>query len=287
VTGASLGTTALAVEDLIAATTFGTHTYQLAVTYDDANDNRNLQLLSNIETINILDVDTQTASGSINLGNILTSTEANVNYTIVPVLDSVTATSLHVYNTQTGALFGTFDQGDALTGNFLISNLASNSEYRVDLVANINGNSVTLNTTSFVTLPANQNENFVYSNVNFVSATDDAAIISVKLNGSNDLLATVTTAEITLNDGQTYPITGNQLSLLKTSQTVQLNLNNLTDDTNYVATLAITGATLHESTDIDVAFRTLPTNNSGAPFPEFTSIGFFQTTLGDNNVTTT
>jgi len=257
------------------------------VTYDDANGNRNLQLLSNTQTVNILDNDTQTASGSINLGNILTSSEANVNYEIVPVLDTVTATSLHVYNTQTGALFSTFDQGDVLAGNFLISNLASNSEYRVDLVANVNGNIVTLNTTTFVTLPANQNENFVYSNVNFVSATDDAATISVKLNGSNILLATVTSAEITLNDGQTYAITGNQLSLLKASQTVQLNLNNLADDTNYVATLAITGATLHESTDIDVAFRTLPANGSIVPLPEFTSVGFFQTTQGVDNVTTT
>jgi len=154
-------------------------------------------------------------------------------------------------------------------------------------VANVNGDIVTLNSTTFVTLPANQNPDFVYSNVNFVSATDEDAIISVKLIGNNELLATVTSAEITLNDGQTFLIIGNQLSLLKTGQTVQLSLNNLTADTNYVATLAITGATLHQSADINVAFRTLPANGSIVPIPEYTSIGFFQTTPGVNNVTAT
>jgi len=115
--------------------------------------------------------------------------------------------------------------------------------------------------------------------------TDNNATIAITLAGSEADLAGIDSASINLGGVRTDQISSSQLAQLKSGQTTLITINNLNANTNYTATLQITGRNLDANSIATQQFRTLPLYGQNLQ-PIFNSNNFYQTTVGVTNVTT-
>jgi len=263
------------------ATTFGTHQYQLQLDYTDSNG-VSRQITSAISLTNIFDNNIVTATGRILPGAILTSNSASFNYVFTPNNNLITNQDIKVYNTLTNDLIEVITLNNLAGSTQTAVTLLASTQYRADLVADIDGVNTIMSSTSVTTPPTNILPGNIAVNMVASSITANSAVISTQLIGNQADLAGITEATFNFSPTVNYQISDEQLAILKTGQNVNLAITGLTAATNYEAFFAVTGATIDASSPVRVNFTTL--SNSTTIQPTFNSSSFNQTARGQQQV---
>jgi len=138
---------------------FGTHTYQLQITYTSTTGQRNQVLMSQPQMVTILAGPIATATANLTLGQLLTADSASFNYAIDPANDQITNQVITIFNNTTGLVVDTLSLSNILSGTVIANGtLLPETEYRAELIADLNGVSTSMTMLNFKTLPTNLND---------------------------------------------------------------------------------------------------------------------------------
>jgi len=138
---------------------FGTHTYQLQITYTSTTGQRNQVLMSQPQMVTILAGPIATATANLTLGQLLTADSASFNYAIDPANDQITNQVITIFNNTTGLVVDTLSLSNNLSGTANANGtLLPETEYRAELIADLNGVSTSMTMLNFKTLPTNLND---------------------------------------------------------------------------------------------------------------------------------
>jgi len=254
-------TTVSAVGSHVSPTAFGTHTYQLKITYTDLNGNTDLAVYSTTQSITIFELSDLMPTGTIST-SMVSQTAASVDYEIERVVNNFDNVEVIFTNAATTDIVDSFNFGVQTAATVTTTNLLPNQVYNVSLSADVNGINTTLATTSFLTLSTDMTPGMISSSLTTVSTTFNTAQLQLLVGGNPTDLANLTAGQIIVTpNNQTINLTNADLTTLKSMAPVTIDINNLIELTEYEAVFSITGTILSPSSDYTEIFTTDNNNN--------------------------
>jgi len=267
----------------IVATIYGNNTYQLVTNYVDANG-VNGTITSNPINTSIL-VDNQfEVTGQILLGSLLSSSAASFDYNITEVTGTASNVEVIVSDFTTGQEIETINNGNNLEGTVESRLLAPYTLYYAELVATVDSNVIVLDTTSFMTLSLNPDDQTVFANVNVTNVTANSVTYNLRLTGTDAALNTVDNAYFETTTGQIVNLSAANYVDIKAGNNTTVTMPGLLANTNYTSYFFVTDGQLDNNSNIRSDFRTSGTNDT-ANTPIFTGSLNHQTTAGVAEVT--
>jgi len=267
----------------IVATLYGNNTYQLVTNYVDVNG-VNGTITSNPINTSIL-VDNQfDVTGQILLGSLLSSSAASLDYNVTEVTGTASNVQVIISDFTTGQEIETINNGNNLVGSVESRLLAPYTLYYVELVATVDSNVIVLDTTTFMTLPLNQDVQTVFANVNVVNVTANTVTYNLRLTGTDAALNTVDNAYFETTTGQIINLSAANYVDIKAGNNTTVTMPGLLANTDYTSYFFVTDGQLDNNSNIRSDFRTSGTNDT-ANTPIFTGSFNHQTTAGVAEVT--
>jgi len=254
-------TTVNAAGSHVSPTAFGTHTYQLKITYTDLNGITNLVTYSTTQSINIFELSDLMPTGTIST-SMVGQTAASVDYEIEKVVNNFDNVEVIFTNAATTDIVDSFNFGVQTARTVTSTNLLPNQVYNVVLSTDVNGINTTLATTSFLTLSTDMTPGMISSSLTTVNTTFNTAQLQLLVGGNPTDLANLTAGQIIVTpSNQTINLTNAELTTLKSMAPIAIDINNLIEQTEYEAVFSITGTILSPSSDYTEIFTTDNDNN--------------------------
>jgi len=267
----------------IVATLYGNNTYQLVTNYVDVNG-VNGTITSNPINTSIL-VDNQfDVTGQILLGSLLSSSAASLDYNVTEVTGTASNVQVIISDFTTGQEIETINNGNNLVGSVESRLLAPYTLYYVELVATVDSNVILLDTTTFMTLPLNQDVQTVFANINVVNVTANTVTYNLRLTGTDAALNTVDNAYFETTTGQIINLSAANYVDIKAGNNTTVTMPGLLANTDYTSYFFVTDGQLDNNSNVRSDFRTSGTNDT-ANTPIFTGSFNHQTTAGVAEVT--